>query len=199
MVVALGSKGQPDFTQPIELMMDCHRRIEHFLDVLRRVLDRYRDVGLPDTGWEALRVSLDYFQQAAPRHTADEEQSLFPRLRQCGTPAVHQALAVVDALEAEHRQAEIAHHRLDQIGRKWLTDRRLSPADAGEMDVLLAKLTETYQRHIRIEDQQVFRLASESLDAGSLSIIGQEMKRRRIADPGRPGSRCAQRRSKLTA
>ena len=50
MPIPLGTTGQPDFTQPIELMMDCHRRIEHFLGVLQRVVERYADQPLDAVG-----------------------------------------------------------------------------------------------------------------------------------------------------
>ena len=34
----------------------------------------------------ALESALRYFREAAPKHTADEEESLFPRLRQMHLP-----------------------------------------------------------------------------------------------------------------
>lgn len=40
MPVQLGAKGQPGFDEPIDLMMDCHRRIEHFLSILQRVAEQ---------------------------------------------------------------------------------------------------------------------------------------------------------------
>lgn len=197
MPVALGSKGQADFTQPIELMMDCHRRIEHFLGVLCRVAERYGSRALDPEGREALRTSLDYFQQAAPRHTSDEEQSLFPRLRKVDAPAVRQALAELDHLEAEHRDAEVAHAQVEWIGRQWLMDGELSASQRAQLLATLEVLTQTYARHIEIEDRRIFALASQVLDAGTLAQVGMEMKLRRAASPGRQGSRCEERRKRL--
>jgi hypothetical protein len=34
----------------------------------------------------AFEAALRYFREAAPKHTADEEESLFPRLRRIGAP-----------------------------------------------------------------------------------------------------------------
>ena len=199
MPVQLGTRGQPDFTEPIALMMDCHRRIERFLSVLARVLERYGRRDLDDEGRDALRTALDYFASAAPRHTEDEEQSLFPRMRRCADAAGREAMAQIDELESDHREAEAAHARLDVIGRRWLDVGRLDGNRRDELDVLLATMTATYARHIRIEDQCVFTLAGRVLDDEALAAVGREMQQRRAAAPGRPGSRCAERRQRTLA
>ena len=196
MPVPMGSKGQADFDQPIELMMDCHRRIENFLGVLRRVVDEYRDRELDQQARDALTTSLNYFRQAAPRHTEDEEKSLFPRMRQVDDPKVHEVMTALDRLESDHRKMEAAHARVDEIGRHWLADGKLDSATHAEAETLLGEMAAGYAQHIRLEDEEVFVLASKVLKADALAGVGEEMKQRRIADPGRPGSRCAERRAR---
>jgi hemerythrin-like domain-containing protein/formiminotetrahydrofolate cyclodeaminase len=183
MAVQLGTPGQPDFTQPIELMMDCHRRIEHFLDVLIKVAAQQGRGELTDEGRRALHAALDYFRHAAPRHIADEEQSLFPRMRQIDTPPLRDALAEMARLESDHRQVETAHQRIDAIGRNWLEHGRLDEAACDELTGLLRQLAASYAEHIQLEDQRVFALASQTLDAASLQAIGWEMKQRRSDQP----------------
>jgi len=78
MPVQIGAPAH-NFSDPTGLLSDCHRRIEMFLRVLEGValvIDR------PLTGESrsALESALRYFREAAPKHTADEEESLFPRL-----------------------------------------------------------------------------------------------------------------------
>lgn len=202
MVIPMGTKGQADFSQPIELLMDCHRRIERFLGVLGQVVARYGGPEAPslDTqGREALQTALDYFAQAAPRHTADEEESLFPRMRLLDKPDVNAALTELDRLEADHRQAAIAHARVDELGRRWLSSGQLDSSDLKELSALLDEMSAIYDQHIRLEDQRVFVLASKTLDPAALEQMGQEMKARRAQNPGRPGSRCAQRRAKVSS
>jgi len=194
MPVNLGTTGQPDFDQPIELMMDCHRRIEHFLGVLQNVAARYTDQPLDNQGREALETALNYFRSAAPRHTADEERSLFPRMREVDNPQVKQAMAEIDRLESDHRKAEAAHARLDELGRQWLVEGTVSGESLAEFQGLLDELAQAYSEHIPIEDDSVFVLATRVLTGEQLRAVGNEMKQRRIEDPGRPGSRCAQRR-----
>lgn len=198
MVIPMGTRGQPDFSQPIELMMDCHRRIERFLDVLAQIVNRYgcpAPQSLDEQGRQALQTALDYFAQAAPRHTADEEESLFPRMRLSHDPAVQAALAELDRLEADHRKAAAAHARVDELGRRWLSSGILDASELEEFAALLEELSATYAQHIRLEDQRVFVLASQALDQTSLQQVGREMKDRRMQHPGRPGSRCAARRT----
>lgn len=195
MPIPLGTQGQADFSQPIELLMDCHRRIEHFLKVLDRVAQEYVTRPLDQQGREALETSLNYFKQAAPRHTADEEESLFPLLRQNGQQHARQVMERIDRLEADHRQAEAAHELIDKLGKQWLAAGILSTADLLRFETTLHALTQDYQHHIELEDREVFTLASEMLDETMLAQVGNEMRQRRQLNPGRPGSRCAQKRT----
>ena len=181
MAVQLGAKPLADFTQPIEMMTDCHRRIEHFLDVLRRVDERFGESELTDEGRRALQASLDYFAHAAPHHTSDEEQSLFPRLRDSGDAAVREALAELDRLEQDHRRAEVCHARVDELVRAWLDADRLDEGSRRELRDLLDELAATYADHIRLEEERVFVLAAEVLDSRQLRDVGAEMRQRRVA------------------
>lgn len=51
-----------------------------------------------------------------------------------------------------------------------------------------------YQDHIRVEDEHVFAAAARGLTTEELRAMGAGMNERRAADPGRAGSRCAERR-----
>jgi hypothetical protein len=78
---------QKTFGNPVGLLSDCHRRIESFLSMLLAVAshaDGALDMELPN----ALETALKYFREAAPMHTADEEESLFPLLRLLGRPDI---------------------------------------------------------------------------------------------------------------
>ena len=68
-------------------MSDCHRHIEMFLGALEGVASVI-DHPLTEETRAALESALRYFREAAPKHTADEEESLFPRMRQKRDPNV---------------------------------------------------------------------------------------------------------------
>jgi hemerythrin-like domain-containing protein len=176
MPVQIGQR-ESDFTNPLGLLGDCHRRIERFLEVLL-TLSRTR-LGGPLEPAEAasLRAALDYFRTAAPQHTADEEESLFPRLRAAGAPVS------LDALEADHRFAAAAHAEVDALGRSWLDAASLPADSAHRIAHLLRQLADIYRRHIAIEDTEIFPSAGRLLDARQLAAVGREMKARRIRPP----------------
>jgi hemerythrin-like domain-containing protein len=178
--VTIGGKPLAGFDQPIELLKDCHRRIEHFLEVLRRVVDLFGDGKLPDEGRRALETSLEYFALAAPRHTADEEQSLFPRMRRSGVAEARAVMAELDQLEADHRHADELHAQVDALGRKWLATGSLDERDRATMRALLDDLASLYAAHIRLEEQRVFEVAARTLDRGDLGAVGHEMRGRRF-------------------
>lgn len=128
MPIVIGAKRESDFTDPIGMLGDCHRRIEMFLNVLVRVAEQARGGALNEEQRGALETALRYFREAAPKHTADEEESLFPRLRRIESADVRALMARIESLEEEHVCAERSHGEVDSLGRLWLKDGML-PAD----------------------------------------------------------------------
>lgn len=179
MYVNIGSKPDHSFDQPLKLMGDCHRRIERFLSVLLRIVAEVDGAKLRDEYRHAMKVALDYFRTAGPRHMCDEEESLFPRLRELDDPRVCEALAKVAALEMDHETARNAHDEVDHLGIYWLDQGGLDPHDLARLNWLLAHLQQMYARHIAEEDNVIFPLAEQLLPAESLAAIGREMAERR--------------------
>lgn len=193
MYLSLNAPPPPDFDRPLDLLKDCHRRIERFLDVLHRLAQRAEEP-LGEERRSALEQVQRYFTSAGRRHTQDEEDSLFPRLRRIEDGEADSVLA---RLEADHRRVEAVHAQVDALLRVWLERGALEGADAGAMRALVDQLIAMYAEHIQIEDQQAFPLASRLLSNEELTAIGEEMRRRRELNPGRAGSRCAQRRDQM--
>jgi hemerythrin-like domain-containing protein len=183
MPVQIGSKGQPGFDEPFELMMDCHRRIEHFLAILERVVDRSDDGPLAPAARSAVEAALRYFRHAAPKHTADEEESLLPRLRELDDPSAKQLLDEAEELEAEHRHAEKLHASVDGVFVEWIEAEGISPEKRSAMQRDLESLRSLYQRHIAFEDQELFPRAAAILTAKNHADIGREMAARRDRAP----------------
>ena len=179
MPVQIGQKQDSDFNSPLGLLSDCHRRIENFLSVLQRVAGACRGRELSAEERTALEKALDYFLSAAPKHTADEEESLFPRLRSSVDQRAAEALSSLAALEADHIAAAADHGLVDSLGRRWLREGRLSAAEHRTLNESLDRLSALYARHIAIEDSEVFPLAGSLLPAEDLASIGREMAARR--------------------
>lgn len=179
MVIKIGQQPDHQFDQPLGLLSDCHRRIEHFLQVLTMAEERTRGCALTASQRTDLEAAIRYFETAAPRHIADEELSLFPRLRACGDLAATQALETVARLEGDHRVAERHHQAVDTFVRRWLADGELQTADADALRGHLAALHGIYQQHIAIEDRELFPAATRLLSPTDIEQIGREMKARR--------------------
>jgi hemerythrin-like domain-containing protein len=179
MPVLIGKPPENDFTNPLGLLSDCHRRIERFLKILITVTDQLQGAELNDDMRKALEIALKYFREAAPKHTRDEEESLFPRLRDCQNPEVNSALEMIDALEKDHRSAEDAHNRIDILGLRWLSDGSLTAQDAKTLRTSLYELQTMYETHIAVEDNRLFPLAGEVLEQFAVDALGKEMAARR--------------------
>ncbi|HMJ89551.1 MAG TPA: hemerythrin domain-containing protein [Candidatus Acidoferrum sp.] len=179
MGIQIGAKPSPTFEQPLELLSDCHRRVESFLRALILVTEHAKGGALDQRHREALESALRYFREAAPKHTADEEESLFPRMRALGGTAMREALAKIDALEADHVIAKGGHDIVEQLGQKWLRDNQLSADETQQLATALRELQSIYEKHIAIEDNDVFPLAAKIVPADKLAEVGREMAARR--------------------
>jgi hemerythrin-like domain-containing protein len=177
MPVQIGGKTH-SFNEPTGLLSDCHRRIEMFLGSLVQVAPML-EKPLDANARTAMETSLRYFREAAPKHTADEEESLFPRLRRMHNPEVETALGTLDPLERDHRRADLLHAQVDRLGRKCLENERLSSEDAREFTQAVTELASIYKEHIRIEDEVVFPVAGKVLSAQEKAVIASEMAARR--------------------
>jgi hemerythrin-like domain-containing protein len=180
MPIQIGQRVDHGFDQPLGLLSDCHRRIEYFLGVLATVAGTDGEP-LDPAGRRALESAIRYFAVAAPNHTADEEVSLFPRLRASGDRSAGEVLELLDRLEADHREADTRHAAIDVLARRWLEADRLTHADATALREHVARLQTLYQRHIVVEDREVFPVASRLLDRSQQRQIGLEMAARRQA------------------
>lgn len=177
MPVQIGAKSH-SFSEPTALLSDCHRRIEMFLGSLERIAALV-DKPLSEDARAALESSLRYFREAAPKHTADEEESLFPRLRSMQNPHVQAAIATLDALEKEHRRADALHAEVDGLGTTCLTKGPLSALETQRFQDGVAELASIYKEHIRIEDEEVFPVAGRALSEKEKNLIALEMASRR--------------------
>jgi hemerythrin-like domain-containing protein len=161
------------------MMEDCHQRIRFFLKTLTRVADSHAQGNLDLESGEALRKALTYFREAAPRHTADEEESLFPRLRRLSDPQASDIESTLRSLEQEHARADAAQKQIDDLATRWLEGADLSKVEKEQWRCVIAELNAHYEQHMAVEEQIVFTLAKKILSASERQEIGKEMARRR--------------------
>jgi hemerythrin-like domain-containing protein len=174
--IQIGAKPDSGFDDPIGMLKDCHRRIESFLQVLCLVADRARGRRLTDEEAVAVKSALSYFQTGGKRHTADEEESLFPRLRgqlQGNEPEE------LYRLEDDHVRADELHSEVEELFQIWMESGLLSGDNEKTLAQSVAELEEIYKAHIKVEEEVVFPQASRQLDQKAVAEMGHEFRARR--------------------
>ena len=128
---------------------------------------------------DSLERSLRYFRKAAPRHNADEEESLFPQLRSHSNAGSEHIFARLASLATDHRWAETQHFEIDAIGSRWLSAGALHSSDHARLRTLVHSLSRFYAHHIEIEEKEVFPTVRRILSAAERHTVGREMAERR--------------------
>jgi hemerythrin-like domain-containing protein len=183
MFTQIGAKPESDFSDPLGMLGDCHKRILFFLNDLIRLAESASSARLDVAERGALERALRYFNESGPRHTSDEEESLFPRLMALDNERVGELLAKINSLEADHASAELVHLEIDTIGICWLADGLISYEETTRLKSLLRGLSRMYEHHLAIEDREVFPSAAALLSDHEKTEIGREMAKRRGLSP----------------
>jgi hemerythrin-like domain-containing protein len=179
MPIQIGQRPDHGFDEPLHLLSDCHRRIEHFLHVLPAIHEHAAGGSLSPGERVDLDAAVTYFAAAAPKHIADEEDSLFPRLRASGDTTAARVLDLVARLERDHDAADQHHGVVDTLVRRWLAREHLEADEARELRERLTALRAIYQPHIEVEDRELFPTAARLLSASEIQEMGREMAARR--------------------
>ena len=173
--IQIGAKPDSGFDDPIGMLKDCHRRIESFLQVLCLVAERAKGRRLSDEEAVAINSALSYFRTGGQRHTADEEESLFPRLRGHSAKEPEE----LDGLEEDHHRANELHAEVEELYQIWLGSGLLSEDNQKTLAQSTTELEAIYKAHIKIEEEVVFPQASRTLDENAIADMGREFRARR--------------------
>jgi hemerythrin-like domain-containing protein len=176
MAIQIGAKPDSGFDDPLGMLQDCHRRIERFLHILCTVATQASGRALNEEESAAVTSALHYFQEGGRRHNADEEESLFPRLR---AAQPRDAQANLAHLEDDHRRTEQLHREVDVLFRKWIDASILNTSEQNSLLSDTAELQRIYTAHIELEESTVFPLAAQVLDHAAIDVIGSEFQARR--------------------
>lgn len=158
--------------KPVDHLNACHRRIEQRLDTLERVIPHL--CTKTEESLAAIHGVFHFLDSNGLLHTADEEESLFPRLVEKLNPSER---AAVDALEEDHDRAHALYHHLKSI--VYTFGAQPCSELAAEYTTTTQQLTALYRAHIEKEDALFPKLAALYLDDVQLRVISDEMKRRR--------------------
>ena len=134
---------------PLVRLAACHRRVEQRLETLARAGARFSSDHIE--ALRAINACLHFFDTNGVLHTADEEESLFPRLLPLLT---QEERAVVEGLEQDHETAARLHAELA------LAVAAMRQCPDGEVSLTafrdcVSRLTTLYRAHINVEDSRV--------------------------------------------
>jgi len=158
----------------MEHLTACHRRIEQRLATLERVaahLDRNSTEAL-----EAIASCFRFFESNGVLHTADEEESVFPRLQPRLSGEERRFIA---NLEDQHREADRLYAELKAIAGELQSGLPASRELQDRYRERATRLAELYRSHIAAEDETLIALSQRILSAPELAEISREMKSRR--------------------
>lgn len=164
--------------QPLDHLVACHRRIEERLEILERAAEHLVD--RREEAMEAIENCFRFLDSNGVWHTADEEESVFPRLR---GKVKEQEDLFLRALEADHRKLEDTYEEVKTRHRALSEVASLNAEDVGSFIEVVRRLCGLYREHIAAENDRLIRTAREILDTIQLSAISREMKVRRGLAP----------------
>ncbi|MGM0553529.1 MAG: hemerythrin domain-containing protein [Pseudomonadota bacterium] len=164
----------PGFDDPIALMRACHRRIFACIDTLERLARHLETHGADAEAQGAARRLLAYFHESAPHHHDDEDQDLFPLLREYRDhPESHPQLGDwVERLTREHDDLEAGWNQMEPALE------RIAAGEPASLDGARAWI-DHYRTHLELEERAVLPLAEHLLTPEQLTRIGSAMARRR--------------------
>jgi hemerythrin-like domain-containing protein len=160
--------------RPLEHLSACHRRILDRLATLERAASRLIDQ--PVEALQAIHGCIRFFDSNGALHTADEEESLFPRL---GGGLTEQERACIEGLRSQHVQAEAAYAALKDALGALQTFSRFHVEAVARFSACVSALCGIYREHIAKEDSCFPALGARLLSEEDQAAIASEMKRRR--------------------
>jgi hemerythrin-like domain-containing protein len=168
------------FTQPLMLWDACHQRGQRVALLLKRLFEHLKQHGPSDATRVTAAEVRRYLAEAAPRHHADEDLDLFPRLRRQidargeHIPDAGRAVEALDVLERDHLRLEDQWQRL-QAALVHAESAVPTPEHCAVAD----DFADGFITHHAIEDQIITPVAQHALTADDLAAIGASMAARR--------------------
>lgn len=167
--------------EPLDLLRGCHTRIRHFMQLGRTLADAEEEPQIEIV--DAAAAVFRYFSQALPLHEADENESLYPRLRET-TPE--------NGLVSEAAETMVEQHRvIDELVAELLplcaTLRRQPehlPSLARRLQSVTSTLGLIFAAHLMLEETVIFPAVPQLLTPAQIEEVSGEMRARRQPRPG---------------
>ncbi|MGH9413356.1 MAG: hemerythrin domain-containing protein [Terriglobales bacterium] len=168
-----------DTSDAIDLLLGCHCRIRHFTTMARRLAEPEAP---SDQIPAAARAVYRYYKVALPLHEADENQSVYPRLRAAAPPG-----DLADANQAMVDQHVSIDRIIAELLPQWEALEQ-HPGTAPATAAAAQRLDEAWRDHLELEERLIFPALRAHLSQEDRTAIRQEMiARRNVSGAGAAG------------
>lgn len=173
MLVNLQTTPRREGSGPIDLLLECHERIQRFSALATRLVTAQAP---REQISDAAEKVLHYFRVAMPLHVEDEDQSVLPRLMLANPPQ-----QVVDALGAMTREHFEIEALLAELSEPWSAI-RAEPERRDSLRALpaaSARLEELFRNHLASEEAIIFPAVRTLLSPQAQAEVVSEIRGRR--------------------
>ena len=160
-------------SDPFARMEQTHRRLEERLAGLTQAAADLPDGSRRMDALDEIYDTTGWFARGGARHVADEEQTLFPHLRE-----IAECAELLATLEKEHREHQALENELGDLVNSW-GDEGPEVADEKRVAELAGKLGALYRVHIEREEKELFPAARRLLAPAVIEAMGLQMMDRR--------------------
>ena len=165
------SAAAPTFTTPLDMLRACHGRILEQCNTLHKLLQHLPAHGADLQAQQAAKAILRYFDTAGQFHHQDEEVDLFPLLL---ATTQTESTTLIQQLLKEHQMMNKAWRAL----RAQLSE--IAAGNTASLEkIVVEHFSAAYERHIKLENEQLLPLAARLLSEQQLNQLGESMANRR--------------------
>ncbi len=171
-----GSTNPSASATPLEMLLGCHARTRHFMQLSRTLADAesapHQEIA------QAATSILRHFSDALPLHEADENESLFPRLHAALPPGGLVREAAETMVEQHKAIHELVTELLPLCASLGRQPGRL-PFLSHRLDHVTQALNQIFAAHLCLEETVVFPAITEWLSPAQIKEMSREMHARR--------------------
>lgn len=152
-----------DYQDPVQYLRATHGVILKQVRELEKLLDRAEANGVSESfhNEPAWKDVFHFFARSAPQHEQDEEEALFPIVRE-RVPKIGFQLpnAPIHFLTQGH---ETLQGRVEELVNTWRKFKEGTEIDLKSFIAVARELVRLYQEHIKLEEETVYKIANDVL------------------------------------
>jgi len=165
---------------PVQHILTCHEQIERRLVTLQNaaMMVGFSEGPMLQDAAAALAYEVEVLEAIDKLHTADEEESLFPRLRANLKDDTSALEPLMLSLELQHENEQAAFTKLKAVV-KSIAAAGAQPTDEASMcEDLVSELANVCRPHMALENDSLLPLARKALTPADQTAIVGEMRKR---------------------